>query len=91
MPALRVAGAIFAAGGVIVLIGAFVRFVMKGVGTPAPVAPTENLVVGACISACASRWTSPSLRPSPARSHPRTPGLLVRAAGCVVVAAFVHS
>jgi protein-S-isoprenylcysteine O-methyltransferase Ste14 len=29
-----------------VLISAFVRFVREGVGTPAPVAPTEQLVVG---------------------------------------------
>jgi protein-S-isoprenylcysteine O-methyltransferase Ste14 len=26
--------------------GAFVRFVVEGIGTPAPVAPTQNLVVG---------------------------------------------
>jgi protein-S-isoprenylcysteine O-methyltransferase Ste14 len=30
-----------------VLVHAFPRFVMEGVGTPAPVAPTERLVVGA--------------------------------------------
>ena len=28
-----------------VLVGAFVRFVRDGLGTPAPVAPTERLVV----------------------------------------------
>lgn len=28
------------------LLHAFARFVMEGVGTPAPVAPTERLVVG---------------------------------------------
>jgi protein-S-isoprenylcysteine O-methyltransferase Ste14 len=33
-------------GGVAVLLHAFVRFVLEGVGTPAPVAPTERLVVG---------------------------------------------
>lgn len=32
--------------GVVVLIRAFVRFVREGRGTPAPVAPTERLVVG---------------------------------------------
>ena len=32
--------------GVVVLVGAFVRFVTEGVGTPAPVAPTQRLVVG---------------------------------------------
>jgi protein-S-isoprenylcysteine O-methyltransferase Ste14 len=30
----------------LVLVGAFVRFVVKGVGTPAPIAPTQMLVVG---------------------------------------------
>jgi len=29
-----------------VLVHAFVRFVVEGAGTPAPVAPTERLVVG---------------------------------------------
>jgi protein-S-isoprenylcysteine O-methyltransferase Ste14 len=32
--------------GVIVLLNAFARFVIEGIGTPAPVAPTERLVVG---------------------------------------------
>ena len=32
--------------GLVVLIGAFVRFVREGSGTPAPVAPTERLVIG---------------------------------------------
>jgi protein-S-isoprenylcysteine O-methyltransferase Ste14 len=43
---LRVAGAILIAGGLVVLLQAFARFVVEGVGTPAPVAPTERLVVG---------------------------------------------
>ena len=30
---------------VIVLVGAFVQFVVEGIGTPAPVAPTRHLVV----------------------------------------------
>jgi protein-S-isoprenylcysteine O-methyltransferase Ste14 len=42
----RVAGALLLAAGTIVLVSAFVRFVVEGVGTPAPVAPTEQLVVG---------------------------------------------
>ncbi len=37
---------ILIASGVVVLIHAFVRFVAEGAGTPAPVAPTEHLVVG---------------------------------------------
>src|SRR5436189_511889 len=44
--AVRVAGAVLAAAGLVVLVSAFVRFVAEGAGTPAPVAPTEHLVVG---------------------------------------------
>jgi protein-S-isoprenylcysteine O-methyltransferase Ste14 len=43
---LRVAGVVLVAAGVVVLVQAFVRFVAEGVGTPAPVAPTQRLVVG---------------------------------------------
>jgi len=43
---LRVAGALLLAAGVIALLQAFARFVTEGMGTPAPVAPTERLVVG---------------------------------------------
>lgn len=44
--ALRVGGLLLIAAGVVVLLQAFVRFVVEGLGTPAPVAPTERLVVG---------------------------------------------
>jgi len=43
---LRAAGALVLAGCAVVLVQAFVRFVREGRGTPAPVAPTERLVVG---------------------------------------------
>jgi len=43
---LRLAGLLLVGGGGIVLVQAFVRFVLEGAGTPAPVAPTERLVVG---------------------------------------------
>ena len=43
---LRVVGALLVAAGVVVLLQAFARFVTEGLGTPAPVAPTERLVVG---------------------------------------------
>ena len=43
---LRVVGMVLLGAGVVVLLHAFVRFVVEGVGTPAPVAPTERLVVG---------------------------------------------
>jgi protein-S-isoprenylcysteine O-methyltransferase Ste14 len=43
---LVIAGALLVAAGVVVLLNTFVRFVREGRGTPAPVAPTERLVVG---------------------------------------------
>jgi protein-S-isoprenylcysteine O-methyltransferase Ste14 len=43
---LRTLGSMLIAGGVVVLMHAFVRFVAEGSGTPAPVAPTRRLVVG---------------------------------------------
>jgi protein-S-isoprenylcysteine O-methyltransferase Ste14 len=43
---VRVLGGLLIAGGVGVLLHAFGRFVLEGLGTPAPVAPTERLVVG---------------------------------------------
>lgn len=43
---LRIAGVILLVAGAIVLVHAFGRFVLEGLGTPAPVAPTERLVVG---------------------------------------------
>jgi protein-S-isoprenylcysteine O-methyltransferase Ste14 len=43
---LRVVGAVLIAAGAVVLIQAFVRFVGEGAGTPAPIAPTQKLVVG---------------------------------------------
>jgi protein-S-isoprenylcysteine O-methyltransferase Ste14 len=44
--ALRVAGVVLIVAGAAVLVEAFARFVVEGIGTPAPVAPTERLVVG---------------------------------------------
>ena len=43
---LRVAGAAALGAGLVVLLDAFARFVREGLGTPAPVAPTDELVVG---------------------------------------------
>ena len=43
---LRLAGGVILAISVGVLLHAFARFVVEGIGTPAPVAPTERLVVG---------------------------------------------
>jgi protein-S-isoprenylcysteine O-methyltransferase Ste14 len=41
-----IAGLLLVTAGAVVLLEAFVRFVVEGIGTPAPVAPTERLVVG---------------------------------------------
>jgi protein-S-isoprenylcysteine O-methyltransferase Ste14 len=43
---LRILGVVMIVVGAGVLLHAFVRFVAEGAGTPAPVAPTERLVVG---------------------------------------------
>jgi len=42
----RVLGAALIAAALPVLVAAFVRFATEGIGTPAPIAPTEHLVVG---------------------------------------------
>jgi protein-S-isoprenylcysteine O-methyltransferase Ste14 len=44
--AVRLVGLVFVVAGGAFLLSAFVRFVLEGRGTPAPVAPTERLVVG---------------------------------------------
>src|SRR5947208_1929183 len=43
---VRAAAAVILATGVLTLLHAFLRFVVEGTGTPAPVAPTQRLVVG---------------------------------------------
>jgi protein-S-isoprenylcysteine O-methyltransferase Ste14 len=43
---LQALGLLLVVAGAIVLVDAFVRFVVEGIGTPAPVAPTQRLVVG---------------------------------------------
>lgn len=44
--AVRAAGGLLTAAAGVVLVHAFTRFVAEGAGTPAPLAPTERLVVG---------------------------------------------
>jgi protein-S-isoprenylcysteine O-methyltransferase Ste14 len=44
--AFRVVGAAVVVLGAAVVIESFARFALEGLGTPAPVAPTEHLVVG---------------------------------------------
>jgi protein-S-isoprenylcysteine O-methyltransferase Ste14 len=43
--AIRVLGALLIVAGVPVLLESFARFALQGLGTPAPVMPTEHLVV----------------------------------------------
>ena len=45
-PPLRIVGVFLIVAGAGVLLHAFLRFVVEGIGTPAPVAPTQHLVVG---------------------------------------------
>lgn len=42
----RVVGAVLIAAGVVVILQAFARFVLEGLGTPVPAAPPRRLVVG---------------------------------------------
>jgi protein-S-isoprenylcysteine O-methyltransferase Ste14 len=43
---LQVVGSVLIGVGAVVVLESFARFVFEGLGTPAPVAPTERLVVG---------------------------------------------
>jgi protein-S-isoprenylcysteine O-methyltransferase Ste14 len=43
--ASRWIGALLAVAGALMVIESFVRFALKGIGTPAPIAPTRHLVV----------------------------------------------
>jgi protein-S-isoprenylcysteine O-methyltransferase Ste14 len=45
-PEVRVIGGLLTLAGAAFVIQAFARFVVEGLGTPAPIAPTERLVVG---------------------------------------------
>jgi protein-S-isoprenylcysteine O-methyltransferase Ste14 len=42
----RALGGVLIAAGAAVVLHAFARFAIEGLGTPAPIAPTERLVVG---------------------------------------------
>jgi len=44
-PGLRILGGLLILGGGVVLVRAFAEFALRGLGTPAPVAPTQHLVV----------------------------------------------
>ena len=55
-----VVGWLLIGSGTAVLLRAFARFVFEGLGTPAPVAPTERLVVGGLYRYVRNRCTSRS-------------------------------
>ena len=46
LPGFVPAGSLLVVGAAAILLHAFTRFALEGLGTPAPVAPTEKLVVG---------------------------------------------
>ena len=45
---VQVVGAAIGIAGLLILLDSFARFVLEGLGTPAPVAPTHQLVVPVC-------------------------------------------
>ncbi len=92
LAALRVAGLVLLTAGVLVLVQSFARFVAEGLGTPAPAAPTEHLVIGGLYRhvrnpmylAVVAAITGQSLLLA-------QPVILIYAAAVwLVVAAFVH-
>jgi len=45
LAATRAVGIVLIAAGLLVLVDSFTRFALQGLGTPAPIAPTQHLVV----------------------------------------------
>jgi protein-S-isoprenylcysteine O-methyltransferase Ste14 len=91
-PPLRVLGALTIAAGLVFLLEAFIRFVVEGTGTPAPVAPTERLVVGGAYRYVRNPMylAVGALIGGQALLLGRAVLLLYEAAFAVVVAAFVR-
>ncbi len=89
---VRVLGGLLIAAGLAVLFPAFVRFVVEGIGTPAPIAPTEHLVVGGAYRHVRNPMylAVAALIFGQALLLGQTVLLLYGAAFCVVVAVFVH-
>jgi len=78
--------------GLAILLEAFARFVFEGVGTPAPVAPTERLVIGGAYRYVRNPMylAVAGLILGQALMLGQTGLLLYAAAFGVAVAAFVH-
>jgi protein-S-isoprenylcysteine O-methyltransferase Ste14 len=91
-PPVRVLGGLMIGAGLAVLLRAFVRFVVEGSGTPAPVAPTERLVVGGAYRYVRNPMylAVAALIFGQAFLLGQAGLLLYAAAFCVTVAAFVH-
>jgi protein-S-isoprenylcysteine O-methyltransferase Ste14 len=90
--ALQLAGGALIAAGAAVLLSAFARFVIEGIGTPAPVAPTEHLVVGGLYRHLRNpMYVAVAATIVGQAALLGRPGLLLYAlAFMAVVAAFVH-
>jgi protein-S-isoprenylcysteine O-methyltransferase Ste14 len=91
-PPIRVLGGLMIGAGLAVLLQAFVRFVVEGIGTPAPIAPTERLVVGGAYRYVRNPMylAVAALIFGQALLLGQAEVLLYAAAFCVTVAAFVH-
>jgi protein-S-isoprenylcysteine O-methyltransferase Ste14 len=91
-PPIRVLGGLMIGAGLAVLLPAFIRFVVEGLGTPAPVAPPGRLVVGGAYRYVRNPMylAVAALIVGQALLLGQAVLLLYAAAFCVAVAAFVH-
>jgi protein-S-isoprenylcysteine O-methyltransferase Ste14 len=91
-PAIRVLGGFTIGAGLAVLLPAFIRFVVEGLGTPAPVAPPGRLVVGGAYRYVRNPMylAVAALILGQALLLGQAALLLYAAAFCAAAAAFVH-
>ena len=92
-PPARVLGGVMIGAGLAVLLWAFIRFVVEGIGTPAPVAPPERLVVGGAYRYVRNPMylAVAALVLGQALLLGQPELLLYALAFCIAVAAFVHA
>jgi protein-S-isoprenylcysteine O-methyltransferase Ste14 len=88
----HVFGGLMIVAGLAVLLRAFIRFVLEGIGTPAPIAPTERLVIGGAYRYVRNPMylAVAALIFGQALLFGQTELLLYATAFCFTVAAFVH-